>query len=174
MIAAILAAITAGGVPAITAAAGGAVSLVGGAISLFLDKYKIYFILAGLAGLVAASVGVTLWITDLQHMSEAYKELKAETDTLTKDMGCAGDERALVCFQRQRREIAEAHSAELTKQADTAAREKGVLQGQISKLQSDLQESDAAIDAESDSDDGPLPKTLTNAWARERAKRGVK
>jgi hypothetical protein len=174
MMAALAAAFAAGGIPAITAAAGGAVSLVGGGLSVFLAQYRVYFILAGLAGLVAAVAGVTLWITDLQHKAEAYAALRAEVATLTADMGCAADEGALVCFQRQRREIAEAHMKVLSAQADAAARERGAMQASIDKLQSDLAQTDAEIDADVDADDGPLPKILTNAWARERLKRGAK
>jgi Tfp pilus assembly protein PilO len=174
MIAALLAALAAGGIPGIAAAGGGVLSLAGGALSLFLSKYRVYFIVAGLIGLVAASVGVTLWIVDLQEKAEALEVLKTEVATLTADMGCKAKEAPLVCFQRQRSEIAEAHSKLLLAQAETAARVRGELQASIDKLQADLSTTDAEIDADTDADDGPLPKTLTNAWARERAHRGAK
>lgn len=172
--AAILALITSASWPALLSVGGGAVSLVTASISVFFKQYRVYFIFAGLAGLVVAAVGVTIWITDLQRTAEIYAELKAETDTLTREMGCAGAERALVCFQRQQREIAAVHAKKLAEQAETAAREQGRLQAENAKLQQELAESDEEIDAASDADDGPLPKTLTDAWARDRARRGAK
>ena len=172
MIAALAAAWAAGGIPAITAAAGGAVSLVGGAASIFLARYRVYFILAGLAGLVAASVGVTLWITNLQHTKEAYDALRAENIELSGLMGCKSNEAILACYQRRRSEAAEARIAEIAAQARTAADEANRLAAQRDAAQAALEKSDAEADADQDAAEA-IPGWLNRYYDRKRAGMGL-
>jgi len=176
--AAILALLNSASWPAISTVAGGVLSVVFGGIGAAVrgawTSAKPYFIGAALVALVVCAVSITVWIMHLEQRSVVAERLENREFELSVDMGCGDEKDVLVCFSKQKAAVAEAHENALKDQQEASAREQGVLKQKISKLQADLAESDAEIDSASDKDDGPLPKVLIDAWARERARRGAK
>lgn len=170
---AILAAMKAASWPAWLSIGGGA-SIVSAIVGAFFQTYRKYFIAAGLVALVVAAVSVTVWIMHLQERAAVAQRLENREFQLAVDMKCGDEKDVLVCFERQQKEIAEAHEDALKKQRDAAASERGALLEQLDQTQADLAAYEADVDAAPAKDDGPLPKVMTDAWARERAKRGVR
>ncbi len=162
---------------------GGATALVSGLVSKFApvswSKVKFYAWLVAVVAAIAAVVALTVWFMTLKSDAEAYRVEHKKVLALENHYDCifrdnVAEHDLWACLPARDRDVADAHAKALQEQQDTAAHEQNVLQGQVAKLQQDLQQTDSEIDAESAADDGPLPKTLTNAWARERAKRGQK
>jgi len=160
--------------PAWGSIGGGLASIITGAVGGLWGSYRKYFIAAALIALVVASASATVWIMHLQERAQLARRLENREFELQVDMGCGDEKDVLVCFERQQKQIAEAHAAKLKEQQDTAARERGILQEQLDQTQADLAAWEAEIDAAPAKDDGPLPKVMKDAWARERAKRGLK
>lgn len=160
------------GLPAWLSIGGGA-SIVSGIIGAFWSTYRKYFIAAGLVGLVAASVGVTVWIMDLQATAEKYEALKDKNYQLSVDMGCPESEEVLSCFQRQQLELAEANANAQLKLMNDAAIEQERLGRALADKQAEVDDANAWREAHK-MDNGALPKNVLDYYARLRARAGAK
>lgn len=146
--------------------------------STFANKTAKWIAIAGgLLLLVAASVGVTVYIEHLKRDREAYLDLVARYSGTAKVYGC--DRRAnvaehdlITCLTARNAEAEKARAdriADLQEQAAKAQADLAVAAGKLDAANAAL---GTFIDQAARGGDGPVPKVLRDLWARQRKERG--
>jgi len=135
-------------------------------------------IVAGAAIVIATIVGVTVHLHNIKRDADAYHALSAQVTSIEQRHGCGGrpaHERPLAaCMAAIEAENAEAQRAEIDRQRRLAVEEYQRQAAADEALRRLIEAEEAAIAGAAAGDDGPAPKVLLDAWARERKLRGVK
>ena len=174
-ISAILAVITAGGLPAIGAVTSVLGSGVLGLVGTFLrpGSIKKYLIIFALIGLVGAAVGVTLWIKGLEATREKYVELVQMNKTLATDMGCPDGNQLVTCLAKQRLELAKQHSDEVEAATALANQERDRIAEELARAEDTLKQWDKFFEKHAASD-RPLSPYMVEFYRELRSKEGFK
>ena len=178
---AILAAIKTASWPAIGTIGSGFLSVVVGGIGSFVGRsaesffrpYRIYFIVAALAALVAASVGVTVWIMHLQERSAVADRLESQELMLSVDMGCAPGEDVVPCWQRGQLELAESNAQELLKLMQSATDEQERLNRDLMEAQAERSDAEQWRAEHAQDGKSMLPAYVVERYRALRKRGGV-
>lgn len=133
-----------------------------------------------IAYLIATAViaGTSLYVANLYQKAGAFDVLSAEVAALEAKYGC--DKRpALIerklgrCLIARDFDAEKAHREEVERQREDAARAQAELDARQRTVEQLLSGENEILTSAPASEDGPVPKVLRDAWARERKRLGV-
>lgn len=126
----------------------------------------------------AAVAGLSLYVANLYQKAGAFDVLSAEHRALAVKYGC--DRRPNVaerdlpaCLIARDLDAEKAHREEIERQRNEAARAQAKLDADKLAAERAQNRETAILKAAPAADDGPVPKVLLDAWARERKRLGV-
>jgi hypothetical protein len=133
-----------------------------------------------IAYLIAAALvaGASLYVAHLYHKAGLLDGLSAERRALEVKYGCdkrpSIAERSLpACLVARDLDGEKAHLAEIERQRSEATKAQAKLDAETLATEKRAWSENAILNATSAADDGPVPKVLLDAWARERRRLGA-
>jgi hypothetical protein len=144
--------------------------------ALGLNKPLAYLIEVLVA--VALVAGASFYVAHLYQKAEAFDDLSAEHRAIEVRYGC--DKRPSIaerelqsCLIARDLDAEKAHRKEIERERDAAAKAQADLDAKALAAAREQWEEENIINAAPAVDDGPVPKVLLDAWARERKRLGV-
>lgn len=130
------------------------------------------------AVVLAIVIGASLYVAHLYNKAGDFDVLSAEVSALEVKYGC--DKRpALIerklgrCLIARDFDAEKAHREEIERQREDAARAQAELDARQRAVEQLLSGENEILTSAPASEDGPVPKVLRDAWARERRRLGV-
>lgn len=130
------------------------------------------------AVVLAIVIGASLYVAHLYDKAGDFDVLSAEVSALEVKYGCdkrpiTAERELQACLVARELDAEKAHREEIARQRDEAAKAQEKLDKDNAAAEKRQQSEAAILSAAPAADDGPVPKVLRDAWARERRRLGV-